>query len=150
MSENVTDVSYSQGEEELGKIENELSTITTSSDFFEQEKIRQKQKKEADKAQDIRDALAVGEAVSTRDKNWLAKYEEALNAPAVVLTAEEQVTAEIESTEVSETTEANDFIVSSEEGLAAQAVADFDDEEESESDELPFYDEADSEPESHV
>ncbi len=150
MSEHVTDVSYSQGEEELGKIENELSTITTSSDFFEQEKIRQKMKKEADKAQDIRDALAVGEAVSTRDKNWLIKYEEALNAPAVVLTADEQVTSEIENTEISEIAESNDFIVSSEDGLAAQAVADFDEEEETESDELPFYDEADSEPESHA
>jgi segregation and condensation protein B len=157
MSEHVTDVSYSQGEEELGKIENELSTITTSSDFFEQEKIRQKMKKEADKAQDIRDAMAVGEAVSTRDKNWLIKYEEALNAPAVVLTAEEQVTAEIENTETSEISEIkeanaekNEFIVSSEEGLAAQAVADFDEDTESDSDELPFYDEADSEPESHA
>lgn len=150
MSEHVTDVSYSQGEEELGKIESELSTITTSSDFFEQEKIRQKMKKEADKAQDIRDAMAVGEAVSTRDKNWLTKYEEALNAPAVVLTADEQVNAEIENTEISEATEANEFIVSSEEGLAAQAVADFDEEAESDSDELPFYDEADSEPESHA
>lgn len=150
MSEHVTDVSYSQGEEELGKIENELSTITTSSDFFEQEKIRQKMKKEADKAQDIRDAMAVGEAVSTRDKNWLTKYEEALNAPAVVLTADEQVTAEIENTETSEVAESNDFIVSSEEGLAAQAVADFDEDTESDSDELPFYDEADSEPESHA
>ena len=88
MSQEVKTVSYSEGEEELGKIENELSEITTSSDFFEQEKIRQKQKRDAEKAQDIRDAMAVGEEVSTRDKNWLAKYEEALNAPAVQASAE--------------------------------------------------------------
>jgi segregation and condensation protein B len=119
MSEHVTDVSYSQGEEELGKIENELSTITTSSDFFEQEKIRQKLKKDADKAQDIRDALVMGEAVTNRDKNWLAKYEEELNAPAVVMTPDEMVTAEIES----------------------------EDQSEDQNDELPFYEEADSEPE---
>jgi segregation and condensation protein B len=134
MSENVTDVSYSQGEEELGKIENELSTITTSSDFFEQEKIRQKQKKDADKAQDIRDALIMGEVVSNRDKNWLTKYEEMLNAPAVVATAEQNAIAELELTEASENAE----MILAENG---------DDEE---SDELPFYEEADSEPESHV
>ncbi len=125
MSEHVIDISYSQGEEELGKIENELSTITTSSDFFEQEKVRQKQKKEADRAQDIRDAMIVGEAVSNRDKNWLAKYEESLNQPIVVMTAESVIETEV------------------------TAAVDADDED-SDSDELPFYDEADSEPESHV
>lgn len=75
MSEHITDTSYSQGEEELNKIETELSEISTSSDFFEQEKLRQKLKKDNDRAQDIRDALIVGEAVSNRDKNWLAKFE---------------------------------------------------------------------------
>ncbi len=137
MSEHVTDVSYSQGEEELGKIENELSTITTSSDFFEQEKIRQKQKKDADKAQDIRDAMIVGEAVSNRDKNWLAKYEEMLNAPInepIAATAEETVAAELELSEAAENAE--------------MILAENSDDEES--DELPFYEEADSEPESHV
>jgi len=78
MSENVESVSYSVGEEELGKIEEELGTISTSSEFFEQEKIRQKQKRDAEKAQDIRDAMAVGENVSKRDLNWLKKYEESL------------------------------------------------------------------------
>lgn len=81
MSEQVTDISYSQGEEELNKIEGELSEISTSSDFFEQEKIRQKQKKDAERAQDIRDAMIMGEEVSNRDKNWLTKYEESLLAP---------------------------------------------------------------------
>lgn len=128
MSENVTDVSYSQGEEELGKIETELSTITTSSDFFEQEKIRQKQKKEADRAQDIRDAMVVGEAVSTRDKNWLLKYEEALNAPAIAL----EMTTDTE--------------------IQTAAIENADMEENTESEELPFFEEADegSEPESHA
>jgi len=78
MSAEVRDVSYSQGEEELGKIEEELQTISTSSEFFEQEKIRQKQKRDAEKAQDIREAMAVGETVSKRDVNWLKKYEESL------------------------------------------------------------------------
>ena len=123
MSEHVIDSSYSQGEEELGKIENELSTITTSSDFFEQEKIRQKQKKDADKAQDIRDAMIMGESVSNRDKNWLLKYDDMLNAPAIVLAPEEAQGTELELAEANE---------------------------DSDSDELPFYEEADSEPESHA
>ena len=70
--------SYSQGEEELEKIQSQLEDITTSSDFFEQEKIRQRQKKDLEKAQNIREALAVNEAVSTRDLNWLKRYDEAL------------------------------------------------------------------------
>jgi segregation and condensation protein B len=66
---------YSKGEEELNKISSELEGITTSSDFFEQEKLRQKRKRDEEKAQGIREALLVGEEVSTRDRNWLAKFE---------------------------------------------------------------------------
>lgn len=72
--------SYSDGEDELGKIVDQLSGITTSSDFFEQEKVRQKQKRDGEKAQTIRDALTFGEEVTTRDRNWLIRYEEALMA----------------------------------------------------------------------
>lgn len=67
--------SYSQGEEELMKISSELEGITTSSEFFEQEKARMKAKKEAERAQDIRDAMAVGEDVDNKDVKWLEKYE---------------------------------------------------------------------------
>ncbi len=84
MSEQVKSVSYSQGEEELGDIENELQAITTSSDFFEQEKVRQKQKRDAEKAQDIRDAMTVGEEVAKKDINWLKKYDESLLAPLAI------------------------------------------------------------------
>lgn len=72
--------SYSEGEEELMKITDQLTEINTSSDFFEQEKRRQQEKRDAEKAQNIREALALGETVSTRDRNWLAKYDEALMA----------------------------------------------------------------------
>lgn len=70
--------SYSEGEEELMKIAGQLDEINTSSDFFEQEKVRQQQKRDADKAQNIREALAMGEEVSNRDRNWLTRYDEAL------------------------------------------------------------------------
>lgn len=72
--------SYSEGEEELGTIVDQLNGITTSSDFFEQEKIRQRQKRDAEKAQGIRDAMTFNEEVSNRDRNWLARYDEALMA----------------------------------------------------------------------
>lgn len=70
--------SYSDGEEELMKIEDQLTSINTSSEFFEQEKLRQKQKRDAEKAQNLREAIAMGETVSNRDRNWLARYDEAL------------------------------------------------------------------------
>ena len=72
--------SYSQGEEELMKIQEQLEDISTSSNFFEEEKRRQAEKRDQEKAQNIRDALAFGEPVSTRDANWLKKYDEALAA----------------------------------------------------------------------
>lgn len=85
---------YSEGEEELEKITNQLTEIATSSDFFEQEKVRQKQKQEADKAQNIREALAMDEEVSNRDRNWLARYEEALAGTSLEVAAEIQGQAE--------------------------------------------------------
>ncbi len=68
---------YSEGEDELLAISDELSTITTSSEFFEQEKERQRQKRDQERAQDIREALAVGETVEDKDKRWLERYETA-------------------------------------------------------------------------
>jgi segregation and condensation protein B len=66
---------YSEGEDELLKITDELSTITTSSKFFEEEKERQRVKRDEERAQDIREALAVGEAVEDKDKRWLERFE---------------------------------------------------------------------------
>jgi segregation and condensation protein B len=84
---------YSENEGELLKITDQLQSISTSSEFFENEKNRQKEKKDADKAQNIREALVVGEEVSTRDVNWLKRYEEALitaaNTAATATTAVE-------------------------------------------------------------
>lgn len=75
LADNAKSVSYSQGEDELGLIEEQLTSISVSSEFFEQEKVRQKQKRDEEKAQNIREALAVGEEVSKRDQNWLKKFE---------------------------------------------------------------------------
>ena len=116
MSQQIAVGSYSQGEEELNKISSELETISTSSDFFEQEKLRQKAKREAERAQGIREAILVGETVSTRDKNWLAQYDEAQMAPVATpvvepvaeavlvesITAEEVVVESMSAESVSE------------------------------------------------
>ena len=70
------DGSYSVGEEELGKISDELSDISTSSEFFEQEKKREKEKREQEKADDIRERIMLDDDVSERDKKWLARFDE--------------------------------------------------------------------------
>lgn len=71
---------YSAGEDELMKIEEQLGDIATSTNFFEEEKRRQAEKRDEEKAQNIREALAMSEPVSTRDENWLKKYDEAIAA----------------------------------------------------------------------
>lgn len=140
MAAEVKDVSYSQGEEELGQIEEQLTSITTSSDFFEQEKLRQKMKRDEEKAQNIREALAVGEAVPKRDENWLKRYEEALAQPAgaTLATADDEQTAAESATEV--LAAASTDSDASEESLA------FEEEASHIEDEIPFYEEADEEP----
>lgn len=78
LSENF-DGSYSVGEEELGKISDELSDISTSSEFFEEEKKREKEKRELEKADDIRERIMLEDDVSERDKKWLARFDEKQN-----------------------------------------------------------------------
>jgi segregation and condensation protein B len=137
MSEEVKTVSYSQGEEELGDIEDQLTAISTSSEFFEQEKLRQKMKRDEEKAQNIRESILVGEEVAKRDLNWLKKYEEGLlavnaaaNGEAVAVesaSAEESAEAEAE-TEIA--TEETDVEFMAEEAAHIE-------------DEIPFLEEAD-------
>ncbi|MBX3039829.1 MAG: SMC-Scp complex subunit ScpB [Bdellovibrionaceae bacterium] len=93
MSQDVALGSYSAGEEELEKIQSQLEQISVSSDFFEQEKRRQREQKDKDRAQNIRDALAVDEEVPTRDLNWLKKYDEAIAAGTTLVTLEEAARA---------------------------------------------------------
>lgn len=149
--------SYSQGEEELMKIQEQLEDISTTTNFFEEEKRRQAEKRDQERAQNIRDALAFGEPVSTRDANWLTKYDEALAAGTtlVALAAEKKAqfmkpsTSERKSEESSadevlaEAIESfdndTDIDVASEDSLFAEEEG----EESSVEDELPFLGEAD-------
>lgn len=70
--------SYSDGEEELLKISATLQDIDISSDFFEKEKLKQRESRDAEKAANLREAVMVGESIPTRDRNWLERYDEAL------------------------------------------------------------------------
>lgn len=126
--------SYSQGEEELNKITNELSEITTSSDFFEQEKLKQKQKRESERAQSIREAILVGEQVSNRDRNWLQRFDEAqlsgqsfVDPEAIVVpevAKEENIIAEEQK--VADSIHNEDDQLFTEESLEANDIAEID------------------------
>ncbi len=67
--------SYSSSSDELDKISGQLSEISISSEFFEEEKRRKKEKQESERAQDIRESLEFGEEVCEKDKKWLEKYD---------------------------------------------------------------------------
>jgi segregation and condensation protein B len=75
LSTEVAAKSYSENEEELIDIASELKTIETTTEFFENEKRRSREKRDADRAQEIRERLAIGEAVDVTDSRWLERYE---------------------------------------------------------------------------
>lgn len=83
--------SYSEAETELLSITDAISEISTSSEFFEQEKIREREKRDNERAQDLRERQIVGEILPDADLRWLLKFEAKLeekialaNAPIVV------------------------------------------------------------------
>lgn len=133
MSETIGN-SYSQGEEELMKITEQLEDITTSSEFFEKEKQRQKEKRDQEKAQNIREALAMDEKVPTRDINWLKRYDEALAAgnTAPVISEEAQTVVVENSAEAQEAIAAFDAETNTEVETAAE------EDDEIFEDELPY------------
>ena len=71
--------SYSENEEELGRISEQLSGISTTTDFFEKEKIRQREERDKVKAEDIREAVLVGEQVDPAELEWLSRYDKRTN-----------------------------------------------------------------------
>jgi segregation and condensation protein B len=74
--------SYSEGEDELLKIHEQLTAIDTTSEFFEQEKQRERARRDNERAQDIRERIVLGDQVDAKDQRWLDRYEAKLNAPA--------------------------------------------------------------------
>lgn len=96
---------YSEGQEELDKISEQLKAVDTTTEFFEQEKQRERERRDREKAQDIRERLVLGDAVEDKDRRWLERYEAKLNAPqeevsqAVGATAVEEPSSDEESPE---------------------------------------------------
>ncbi|MGE3975390.1 MAG: SMC-Scp complex subunit ScpB [Bdellovibrionales bacterium] len=88
-------------EEEWSKITEQIAQIETSTDFFEQEKIRQRQERDKQRAEDIRDALNANEEVDSKEKRWLARYEASLIKPVEAPAASplEEMAASVEGEE---------------------------------------------------
>lgn len=82
LEENFEAASYSIGEEELGKITEQLSEISTETEFFEVEKQRQREARDRDRAEGIREALILGDAVDPKDEKWLQRYDIKINQAA--------------------------------------------------------------------
>jgi segregation and condensation protein B len=72
--------SYSEGEDELLQINAQLAQVDTTSEFFEQEKQRERDRRDRERAQDIRERIVVGDNVDEKDKKWLDRYEAKLLA----------------------------------------------------------------------
>ena len=79
------DGEYSKGEEQLLEIVSELETISTSTDFFEEEKRRQREKRDRERAEDIRESVALGQPTDPKDIKWLEKYELAAKSNEAVI-----------------------------------------------------------------
>ena len=71
---------YSEAEDELFKINEQLQAVDTTSEFFEQEKVRERERRDRDKAQDLREKIVMGDDVETKDRRWLDRYEAKLLA----------------------------------------------------------------------
>lgn len=74
--------SYSESESELLTISEDLAEISTSSEFFEEEKKRQREARDRERAQDIRERVIMGEEISEGDDKWLKRYESKMEAIA--------------------------------------------------------------------
>lgn len=96
-------ITYSEGEEELLKIATDLEKVATTTEFFEQEKARMKAQRDAERAQDIREAMTVGEEVTDQDRRWLDRYDRdqaaktALSEVAQIAAAQTELGVGVES-----------------------------------------------------
>lgn len=126
LSQNIGN-SYSDGEDELMKISETLQDIDVSSEFFEKEKLKQRESRDAEKAANLREALMVGEQIPTRDRNWLERYDEALaggTSLAAIALAKDKARLSNIKTKTSGDNEANSEGQTNSEGAAAEATED--------------------------
>ena len=86
-------VAYSEGEDELDKINAQLKAVDTTSEFFEQEKVRERERRDRDRAQDIRERVVMGDAVEEKDRRWLDRYDARMVAGTPATDNDESVAA---------------------------------------------------------
>ncbi len=73
--------------DEWEKITEEIAKIETTTNFFEEEKQRERDRRDQERAEGIREAMLNSQEISNKDKKWLQKYELSLTAPAVTTPA---------------------------------------------------------------
>lgn len=83
LSESVQEGSFSVGEAELGEIAAELAEIETTTQFFEEERRRERERRDTERARDLNEALTLGESLDPKDQRWLEKYERELAMKAL-------------------------------------------------------------------
>lgn len=98
LSENY-DGNYSVAEDELGKITEQLAGISTNTEFFEDEKRKQKEKQERERAENLQEAIALGEDVDSKDVKWLERYEAKMAAELEEQEASEKQALQADSDE---------------------------------------------------
>lgn len=111
---------YSDNEEELGKINETLQAIDTTSEFFEQEKIRERDRRDRDRAQDLRERLVLGEQIDPKDQKWLDRYEAKLHAAETQAASADGTPVTISADEIEATAPIGDAL----ETLTAESGAD--------------------------
>lgn len=118
--------SYSVAEDELQDISESLKVIDTTSEFFEQEKIRQRVERDRERAQDIRERLTVGEDVEEKDRRWLSRYEakqEQMAQAAQAGEASGPLIVDDESSEPADPSVASELAALAEESAGGEAMA---------------------------
>jgi len=88
--------SYSEGETELLSITDAISEISTSSEFFEQEKIRERERRDNERAQDLRERQIVGEILTDSDQRWLLRFETKLEEKVILASKPEPIPESVE------------------------------------------------------
>ncbi len=85
-----------EAEEEYEKIAGRLSDISTTSEYFEKEKERQRLQRDKDRADDIRERMILGQLVEEREINWLKRFEEKMMEPQAEVMTQEAIVIEEE------------------------------------------------------
>lgn len=80
LDEKSESTSYSSFDEEAQMIQDQLSHIETSTQFLKDQEAEKKSKLNSEKADKLRQKLAMGEVISQQEEKWLIKFDRALSS----------------------------------------------------------------------